>query len=423
MRNLTEIFLITAAFFLASPGTASAYLDPSAGNALIYIAVTLVSVSAFALKSIFYRLTGRTHKDSHVSNDIVLFSEGKIYWTTFEPIINALLAKNQAFSYFTMDIEDPALRIRNKLMKSRYIGEGSSAYARMNQVSCKIMLATTPNIGTPGYNFPRPAKAKILAHVFHDPDGVPYYNKFALDCYDSALTVGNYAVPAIRFLEKLRNLPAKEIISLGLPYWDKMYNEKIDSPVNPRKVILIAPSWGDKGFMSYYSLDFVKELAKEFDIIFRPHPQSRKAEPALLDRAKKLIDSLPNAKWDESPSPAESLSRADLLISDTSAIRLDYAVIYERPVIALEVKAENLDSFEMSVLPDDMKSLADKLCVPIKASEINNILEIVKESLKAENVKSISEFVRENIANLGTAGEHIADYLINKAKEATDNAI
>ncbi|MBQ7577288.1 MAG: CDP-glycerol glycerophosphotransferase family protein [Synergistaceae bacterium] len=408
---------------LASPGTASAYLDPSAGNALIYVAVTLVSVSAFAVRSLYYRLTGKTHKDSHSANEIVIFSEGRNYWNTFEPIVNALLAKNQAFSYFTMDIEDPALKIRNKLMTAKYIGEGSAAYARINQVSCKIMLTTTPNIGTPGYPISRPHKVKYLAYVFHDPVGAPYYKKFGLDSYDLICVPGNYAVPAIRFLEKLRNLPAKEIISLGLPYWDKLYNDKPAKKINSRKVILIAPSWGDKGFMSYYSLDFVKELAKDFDIIFRPHPQSRKAEPALLDRAKKLIDSLPNAKWDESPNPAESLSCADLLISDTSAIRLDYAVIYERPVIALEVKAENLDSFEMSVLPDDMKSIADKLCVPIKASEINNISAIVNESLKAENVKSISEFVRENIANLGTAGEHIADYLINKAKEATDNVI
>ena len=403
----------------ASPGTAAAYLDPSAGNALIYIAVTLVSVSAFAIRSLYYKLTGKTHKDSKISSEIVIFSEGRNYWNTFEPIINALTAKNQAFTYYTMDLEDPALRIRNKLMTAKYIGEGSAAYARLNQVSCKIMLATTPNIGTPGYGLPRPANTKILAHVFHDPVGIAYYKKFALDSYDIILTPGDYVQPAIRFIENLRKLPEKELISLGLPYWDKLYNEKLAKPENPRKVILIAPSWGEKGFMSYYSLDFIKDLAADYDIIFRPHPQSRKAEPELLDKAKKLIDSLPCAKWDDNQSPAESLSRADLLISDTSAIKVDYAVIYERPVIALEVKAQNLDSFEISELPDDMKSLADKLCVPIKASEINNISEIVRDSLKSENLSSISEFVRENIANLGTAGEHIADYLISKAKEGS----
>ena len=69
------------------------------------------------------------------------------------------------------------------------------------------------------------------------------------------------------------------------------------------------------------------------------------------------------------------------------------------------------------LLPEAIKSRI------IELLEINNISAIVNESLKAENVKSISEFVRENIANLGTAGEHIADYLINKAKEATDNVI
>ena len=171
--------------------------------------------------------------------------------------------------------------------------------------------------------------------------------------------------------------------------------------------------------MSYYSLDFVKELAKEFDIIFRPHPQSRKAEPALLDKAKKLIDSLPNTTWDESPSPVESLSKANLLISDKSSIRLDCAVIYEKPVITLEIKEGDFESYEISDLPKGTIPFTDKLCPPMKASDINNILEIVKESLNGKEAKSISEFARANIVNLGTAGEHIADYLISKVKEGS----
>ena len=109
--------------------------------------------------------------------DIAIFSEGKNYWTTFEPIVSALISRGQPFSYFTADIEDPGLTIRSSLMRGRYLGEGSAAYARLNRIRCRVMLATTPNIGTPGFPLPRPAGVEFLVHVFHAPAGVAYYKK------------------------------------------------------------------------------------------------------------------------------------------------------------------------------------------------------------------------------------------------------
>lgn len=414
---------------LLAPAPALAYLDPSAGNALVYIAVTLVGVAAFALKGIFYRVKGALTgqkvdaEDKSQRSDIALFSEGKSYWNTFEPIVQALISKGQHFAYYTMDVEDPGLRIRSPLMKSRYIGEGSAAYARLNRVACQVMLATTPNIGTPGYPLPRPAKVRFLAHVFHDPDGVGYYKKGALDFYDGVCTVGDYAQPPIRYLEELRGLPRKELVSLGLPYWDILLRKaegyragQRTKPQDARKVVLLAPSWGEKGFLSCYDLNFIKSLASEFDLIFRPHPQSRKVEPALLDRVKKMLAPFPNAVWDEEPEPSHSLAASDLLLSDTSAIRMDYAVIYGKPVISLEVRAENIESFELADLPAEMRSFADRLCGTIKAEEIGNINAIVRAALGAENVEALGAAVREGIANLGSAGEDVADYLIEKAR-------
>lgn len=89
MKFFKWIYLLLI-FLLLNPTMASAYLDPSAGNALVYIAITLVSVFIYAIKGFFYRITGKNIDNARIKNDIVIFSEGKNYWNTFEPIINAL---------------------------------------------------------------------------------------------------------------------------------------------------------------------------------------------------------------------------------------------------------------------------------------------------------------------------------------------
>ena len=405
---------------------ASAYLDPSAGNALIYIAVTMTSVAAYAAKVLFYKLSGKKdyEHESNAYNDIAIFSEGKSYLNTFMPVVNALINKEKYFSYYTLDIEDPILKIRNKFLRRRYLGEGSAAFAKLNRTPCKVMLATTPNIGTPGYPMPRPAKTEFLVHVFHDPDGsIGYYKKGSLDNYDAVITPGDYAIESIRYIENLRNLKAKEIISLGLPYWDIMLkNNNNNLNNNAKKTVLLAPSWGDKGFMANYDLNFIKDLSLDFNIIFRPHPQSKKFEPELLNQAKDLIKSIPNAIWDEDIDPSSSLNNSDILISDTSAIRMDYAVIYKKPVISLEVNYKNIASFEAADMPEELRANADKFSVKVKSSEIKNIKQIIKSNLYNHNQANQAGVLTadNNIANLGTAGGHIADYLILKSREITE---
>ena len=119
-----DLLFLVFCVLLMCPSAALAYLDPSAGNALVYIALTLVSVIAFALKGLYYRLMGKSTNKYEAANEIVIFSEGKNYWNTFEPIVQALINRGQPFSYYTMDTEDPGLQIQNKLVHNRYVGGG-----------------------------------------------------------------------------------------------------------------------------------------------------------------------------------------------------------------------------------------------------------------------------------------------------------
>ena len=94
----------------------------------------------------------------------------------------------------------------------------------------------------------------------------------------------------------------------------------------------------------------VIELArKDWQVIIRPHPHSFKHEPDLINKLQRQSANIPNVVWDTKLSPVEAMSRAILMISDTSSVRFDFAFIYERPVLSLEIPAENMPGFERMI--------------------------------------------------------------------------
>ena len=438
----TRFFILYVFFVICFfvPSTAHAYLDPGTGNALIYVALSLLGAVFYFVKGFFYKVIKRkeeqneTHADSKDADNhhsIVLFNEGKAYWNTFKPIVEKLLEKNQPFTYYTMDIEDPCLTIANRLMDNRYIGDGNMAYSKIGHLSADVVLATTPNIGTKGYPIPRSKKIKKLVHVFHAFDDLATYYKGSLDYYDAVLLVGEFEIPLIRKLEELRNLPAKELVPAGLPYMDELLkNAKLNSEMsadiadrtsnNPEDItVLLAPSWGEKGFLKTLGTDFIEQLAeKKFNLILRPHPQSLKVEAKLIRSIENKLKKYVNLKWDFNPDGTDSLKTADILISDTSAVRLDFALVYHKPFITIPsvFSQEAMQRFEIadlgfSWIEENIKAIGYTL----QEGEIDRLDEVILNVLKEKSNTDILEFRDKHIYNLDNSGEVIAGYLIQNS--------
>ena len=438
----TNFFIIyiflTICFFI--PSTAYAYLDPGTGNALIYVALSLLGAVFYFVKGFFYKVIKRNEeqnetqadsKDADNHHSIVLFNEGKAYWNTFKPVVEKLLEKKQPFTYYTMDIEDPCLTIANRLMDNRYIGDGNMAYSKIGHLSADVVLATTPNIGTKGYPIPRSKKIKKLVHVFHAFDDLATYYKGSLDYYDAVLLVGEFEIPLIRKLEELRNLPAKELVPAGLPYMDELLkNAKLNSEMsadiadrtsnNPEDItVLLAPSWGEKGFLKTLGTDFIEQLAeKKFNLILRPHPQSLKVEAKLIRSIENKLKKYVNLKWDFNPDGTDSLKTADILISDTSAVRLDFALVYHKPFVTIPsvFSQEAMQRFEIadlgfSWIEENIKAIGYTL----QEGEIDRLDEVILNVLKEKSNTDILEFRDKHIYNLDNSGEVIAGYLIQNS--------
>lgn len=440
---MDTIFFILYIFFVICffvPSTAHAYLDPGTGNALIYVALSLLGAVFYFVKGFFYKIVKRNEEQNEVQEDgagavnhhsIVLINEGKAYWNTFKPIVEKLLEKNQPFTYYTMDIEDPCLTIANRLMDNRYIGDGNMAYSKIGHLSADVVLATTPNIGTKGYPIPRSKKIKKLVHVFHAFDDLATYYKGSLDHYDAVLLVGEFEISLIRKLEELRNLPAKELVPAGLPYMDELLKKaKQNSDVvvdksektsnNPEEVtVLLAPSWGEKGFLKTLGADFIEQLAeKRFNLILRPHPQSLKVETKLIRSIENKLEKYDNLKWDFNPDGTDSLKAADILISDTSAVRLDFALVYHKPFITIPsvFSQESMQRFEIvdlgfSWIEENIKYIGYTL----QEGEIERLDEVILNVLKEKNDTDILEFRDKHIYNLENSSEMIAGYLIQNS--------
>ncbi len=422
MSRFFRLYICLAVIFC--PSYAWAYLDPGTGNILVYLVVSLVGAGAFFLKNIYYRLRsmgGSASAPVTVNENrhqrLALFSEGRAHWGTFKPVIERLLERGYDFTYLTLDVNDPALLIDNPHMDSRYLGHGTSAFAKAAGTRARVMLSTTPNIGTPGFPLPVPRHVRCLAYVFHGVGGMGAYMKHALDNYQAIMMNGPYAEPDIRRLEKLRGLAPKECVLAGLPYLDTLLTKAVKKtgPSSP-PVILAAPAWGYRNFLSLCGVGFLARLAESgYEVILRPHPQSLKSEPELIDRVRAELSSFENISFDLDPDGSASLARADLMIADISGVRFDFALLYSRPVISINAPMRNVEQYEVTELERfwDL-DVSPEIGRVLRPDELDGVVAAVKELL-AEPEGALEAFRDKYVANFGHAGAFIADWLIDKA--------
>ena len=429
MNRLCFICYIFFVICFFVPSTAHAYLDPGTGNALIYVVLSLLGAVFYFVKGLFYKIIkGKEISDDRIGNDydsLVIFGEGKAYWKVFKPVVEKLIEKKQCFSYYTMEIEDPCLLIDSPYMRNRYIGSGNVAYVKIGNLKANVVLSTTPNIGTEGYPIPRSNGIRKLVHVFHAFVDMTYYHKGSLDHYDAVMLVGEFEIPLIRKLEKIRNLPEKELYPAGLPYMDDLIKNKRSSGGQRRfdkesdVTVLLAPSWGEKGYLGVYGTDFIEKLAqKGFNLILRPHPQSQKVEKEMLRAAEETLKKYNNIIWDYRLDGTESFEVSDILVSDASSIRMDFSFVYQRPFITIPIEKETLTDFEMADLGYSYnEEAAAILGYTIREEEIYDLDKIIMKVLREKTNETILEFREKNVYNIGTSGEVIADYLIRKNNE------
>lgn len=406
-------------FLALLPNVCHAYLDPGSGNALIYLLLSLAGSVVYFFKSTFYKIRQFISGDTSSTNigdkepNIVIFSEGKTYWYTFKGIVQELIRRNIPFTYLSMDVEDPGLIIDNPLIHNRFVGEGSAGFARIANCKGDVFLATTPNIGNIGYPLPRPKNIKTMVHISHTVGDLSYLKLGSMDYYDVSMDIADWAGKRVQLVEKKRHLSKKECVTVGLPYLDELAKHiKIKKNNSVPPVILIAPSWGAKNSLKVHGTDFVFRLLKAgYQIILRPHPQSYKFDVQLYRDLKTKLKDYSNIQFDYSMDSSVSMSQADLLISDSSSFRFDFAFLYKKPVITMQVPTDQLSSYEASVLGGPWETeVVPKLGAVIKPNSNTDICDVVENLLQKPDL-NLDELYKEIVAFHGQAATKIVDWL------------
>lgn len=314
------------------------YIDPGTGSMLFTILIGVIGAGLYSLRMLLiklrFRLTGGKAETGTKKIPFVIFSDDKRYWNVFEPICREMDRRGRDIVYLTASEDDPALKCTYPHVKAEAIGPGNKAFTRLNFLNAAIVLSTTPGLEV--YQWKRAKDVQFYVHIPHAASDITLYRMFGLDYYDAVLLSGAYQARDLRALEKLRGLPEKELVTVGIPYMDEMaarLRRSGPAPEHPRTVLL-APSWGKSAALSVYGGRIIEVLLKTgYHVIVRPHPQSFKSETEMMEKLMKAYPESGQLEWNRDTDNFEVLRRSDILISDFSGVIFDFTLIYDKPVI------------------------------------------------------------------------------------------
>ena len=401
------------------------YIDPGTGSMLFTILIGIIGTLAFFFRTLIVKLKfvftgGKKTNASSERESIVIFSDDKRYWSVFKPICREFNKRNIKVKYFTASENDDALKNEFENIEAEFIGENNKAFSKLNFLDAKLVLSTTPGLDV--YQWKRSKKVNYYLHIPHAASDISLYRMFGIDYYDGVLLSGEYQVDEIRRLESARNLPAKDIEVVGIPYMDDMLdrlkrNPSVQSDI---KTVLLAPSWGSSSIFSKYGSRVIEELTKTgYHIIIRPHPQSFISEAEMINELMIKYPDSDLLEWNRDADNFNVLNKSDILISDFSGVIFDFALVYDKPVIYTDTEFDK-SPYDAWWIDDELWTISalPKIGEKLDEDNLSNIKDLIDNCMENNIYSQNREQLRtETWANIGTGAEKTVDFIINKLNE------
>ena len=364
----------------------------------------------------FFRFFCRTPKEE---KRIVFYAEHEGYYVNFEGIVRELTDRNQqTICYVTSDPNDPILRTPEPRIRSFYLKRLLAFF--MIFVRCRVFVMTLTDLHQ--FHLKRSIHPVHYVYVFHSMVSTHMmYRSGAFDHYDSILCAGPHHVREIRKYEELHDLPRKELVETGYYRLEKICAE-YDAYVAHRPVaqerttVLIAPSWGPGNVIESCGERLVQLLLdEEYEVIVRPHPETTRRSPGLIDGLMRRYGDSPAFNLERSVATNDSLLRSDILICDCSGVALEYAFGTERPVLFLDVphKVRNEHFTELDIEPLEL-SVRPEIGVIVPPEELDTVPSVIA-GLKADQAKygqRIAELRENSIYAFGRSATISANHVI-----------
>lgn len=403
------------------------YIDPGTGSMLFSILIGAAATLFFVAKAAWIKLkillSGKKDGSGIVDasyKTYVIYNEGNQYWNVFKPVADEFEKRKIPLMYYTSSKTDPIFDQKYEFVTSEYIGEGNTAFAKLNMLSAGFVLMTTPGLQV--YQLKRSKNVKHYSHVLHMPNDATTYRLFGLDYFDSVLLTGDYQKDDIRTLEKNRGISSKDLVTVGCSYLDVL-SEKINSiPAEENHVftVLVSPSWGEVGVLKRFGERLLDPLAATgWKIIVRPHPQSKKSEADMLKRLEERYKDYANVEWDYNRDNIYSMKKADIMISDFSGIVFDYTFLCNKPVMYVntDMDLRPYDAYDLNKQLWQF-SVLEKMGIKLEEKDFANIKEVIQNASDSPELAEQRKIAKETAwMNIGKAGEKIADYMISTVEK------
>lgn len=401
------------------------YIDPGTGSMLFAILIGILGALGYVIRITFVKIRFKltSGKKGDIASEkipYVIFSEGKRYWSVYEPLCEEFDKRGIDVAYYTASEDDPGLNCPYEHIKSKFIGENNKAFSKLNFVNAGIVISTTPGLDV--YQWKRSRDAKYYVHIPHSAADITLYRMFGIDYYDAILINGEFQKDQIRKLEKLRGLPEKDVEIVGIPYMDAMASRLKASKreASDERTVLLAPSWGPSAVFAKFGSSIIEALLSTgYHIIVRPHPQSFISEKEMMDELLAKYPESEQLEWNRDADNFEVLNRSDIMVSDFSAVVLDFALVFDKPVIYTDTQFDKapydawwLDEevWTLEILP----RIGEKLTKDNLPELKNTIDKCLSEEKYSDERKAVRNECWEHY---GEAAVKAVDYLEKKLKE------
>jgi len=353
--------------------------------------------------------------------NLVFYSETGQDWHQFSALIEELNSRlEQKVCYITSDPNDPGLGRRHKNYQAICIPEGLflTVFFQMNQSD--VFVLTMMDLGN--LQLKRSTHPVHYVYLFHSMGSthmVDHANSF--DHYDTLFCTGPHQVAEIRRREELQKLPAKNLFEYGHPRLEQVLHEgreyrfdlqaQAGAPADPSRqpIVLVAPTWGDTSVFNVCGEELIEVLLSAgFHVIMRPHYQSNRLTPDIIQGLRRRFESHPAFEYIGQMGETQSLFRSDLLISDWSAMALEYSLGLEKPVLFIDVprRIRNPDWQDWGMEPME-SAIRGQVGEIVAADQLQQAAEKIHRLLsrRPEFTARMRELRQQQVFNLGSSIE------------------
>ena len=365
---------------------------------------------------------------------LVFFSEASGFYKYFRGILNYLTSHSSVkIHYVTNDPNDIIFEVakENKQIIPYYIGKNKSISLFM-KMDAKVVVMTTPDLEK--YYLKRSYVCKDIEYVYME-HGLSSVNmllrKGALDHFDTVFCAGDHVIDEIRAMERVYNLPEKNLIKYGYGMLDDItrqyleYKEKNPDAVE-EKYALIAPSYQKDNILDSCLENVVNGISKHIKVVIRPHPQYVIRFPQKWAKICSEYADHPMVTIEEDFSSNETIYKASFVVTDWSNISYEYSFSSLRPSMSVNTptKVINEDYEELGIEPIDFR-IRSMIGYEVSGNDENEISEATKNLLENNNWEETITKARDIVLyNFMKSDEVGGKYILSrlKSKQAKENA-